>query len=155
VNVLEQREGKAIIWCRFNEDIRRVMKKLGDKTVDYYGETSPKARQQNLDLFLNANSSVRYLVASPEAAGTGLNLQGICRTNVYYSNSFNSLARWQSEGRTWRDGTTGSVVYIDLVAKGSPDSRILQNLKDKKSISDLALDEYRKLIAMEDNDEIF
>jgi hypothetical protein len=47
------------------------------------------------------------------------------------------------------------VVYIDLVAKGSPDSRILQNLKDKKSISDLALDEYRKLIAMEDNDEIF
>jgi hypothetical protein len=155
VNVLEQREGRAIIWCRFNEDIRRVMKKLGDKAVDYYGETSPKARLQNLDLFLNANSSVRYLVASPEAAGTGLNLQGICRTNVYYSNSFNSLARWQSEGRTWRDGTTGSVVYIDLVAKGSPDSRILQNLKDKKSISDLALDEYRKLIAMEDNDEIF
>jgi SNF2 family DNA or RNA helicase len=84
-----------------------------------------------------------------------LNLQGICRTNVYYSNSFNSLARWQSEGRTWRDGTTGSVVYIDLVAKGSPDSRILQNLKDKKSISDLALDEYRKLIELEDNDEIF
>jgi len=155
LNVLEQRQGKAIIWCRFNEDIKRVMKALGPSALDYYGGTSNNDRQKNIAAFLDPGSSVSYLVASPEAAGTGLNLQGFCRTNIYYSNSFNSLARWQSEGRTWRDGTTGSVTYIDLVAKGSPDSRILKNLRDKKSISDLALDEYRKLITLEEADEIF
>jgi hypothetical protein len=154
LNVLEQRSGKAIIWCRFNEDIKRVMKVLGPLAVDYYGGTPTNDRAKNVAAFLDPGSSVSYLVASPEAAGTGLNLQGVCRTNIYYSNSFNSLARWQSEGRTWRDGTTGSVTYIDLVAKGSPDARILKNLQDKKSISDLALDEYRKLILMEENDEI-
>lgn len=154
LNVLDQREGKAIIWCRFNEDIKRVMKALGDSAVDYYGGTSNNDRTANVKDFLNPGSSISYLVASPEAAGTGLNLQGICRTNIYYSNSFNSLARWQSEGRTWRDGTTGTVTYIDLVAKGSPDARIMKNLQDKKSISDLALDEYRKLIMLEENDEI-
>ena len=155
LNVLEQREGKAIIWCRFNEDVKRVKKALGASAVDYYGGTNSNDRTKNIEAFLSADSRIAYLVASPEAAGTGLNLQGICRTNIYYSNSFNSLARWQSEGRTWRDGTTGSVTYIDLIAKGSPDSRILSNLRDKKSISDLALDEYRKLIMMEEADEIF
>lgn len=155
LNVLEQREGKAIIWCRFNEDVKRVKKALGASAVDYYGGTNANDRTKNIEAFLSADSRISYLVASPEAAGTGLNLQGICRTNIYYSNSFNSLARWQSEGRTWRDGTTGSVTYIDLIAKGSPDSRILSNLRDKKSISDLALDEYRKLIMMEEADEIF
>jgi len=155
LNVLEQRSGKAIIWCRFNEDIKQVMKVLGPSAVDYYGGTSQNDRQRNVQTFLDPGSSISYLVASPEAAGTGLNLQGVCRTNIYYSNSFNSLARWQSEGRTWRDGTTGSVTYIDLVGKGTPDARILKNLQDKKSISDLALDEYRKLILMEEADEIF
>lgn len=155
LNVLEQREGKAIIWCRFNRDIENVMAELKGKAVDYYGKTTAANREHNKNLFLDPNSEVLYLVASPEAAGTGLNLQGHCRTNIYYSNSFNSLARWQSEGRTWRDGTTGTVTYIDLIAKGSPDARILKNLQDKKNISDLALDEYRKLILMEENDEIF
>ncbi len=151
-DILEQRSGKAIIWCRFNKDIEIVCKELGNRAVHYYGKTTSNDREVNKKLFLDPKSSIDYLVASPEAAGTGLNLQGICQTNVYYSNSFNSLARWQSEGRTWRDGTYGTVMYFDLIAKKSPDSKILANLKSKKSISDLTLDEYRKLIMMENGD---
>jgi len=151
VTILDQRSGKAIIWCRFNRDIETVKKKLGPSAVDYYGGTSPSDRDKNKKAFLNPESSVLYLVASPEAAGTGLNLQGLCKTNIYYSNSFNSLARWQSEGRTWRDGTTDTVTYFDLVARKSPDAKILANLTNKKSISDLTLDEYRKLFDAEED----
>lgn len=151
MDLLEQREGKAIIWCRFNEDIMQICNQLGQSAAHYYGGTSPGDRECAKRDFLDARSDIRYLVASPEAAGTGLNLQGICRTNIYYSNSFNSLARWQSEGRTWRDGTTGSVAYFDLVARKSPDAKILSNLKNKKSISDMTLDEYRLIL---DWDEI-
>lgn len=153
-NVIDQREGKIIIWCRFHEDIKNVMKELGEGAVDYYGDTPIVERQKNKEAFLNGSSSIRFLVASPEAGGTGLNLQGECQTNIYYSNSFNSLARWQSEGRTWRDGTKGTVTYIDLIARGSLDAKILQNLKDKKSISDLALDEFRKLFELETEDNV-
>jgi len=158
LTILEQREGKAIVWCRFNRDIinvKNAMNKIEPgSAVDYYGNTSAAMRNENKDNFLDPKSGVRYLVASPEAAGTGLNLQGICRTNVYYSNSFNSLARWQSEGRTWRDGTTGTVTYFDLVARKSPDAKILANLRAKKDISTLTLDDYRKLLLMEEEDEI-
>jgi SNF2 family DNA or RNA helicase len=145
LSILDQREGKAIIWCRFNRDIEKVMEKLQPFAVHYYGKTTQAERERHKAAFLDANSTVRYLVASPEAAGTGLNLQGLCNTNIYYSNSFNSLARWQSEGRTWRDGTVGTVTYFDLIANKSPDAKILKNLQDKKSISDLTLDEYRKI----------
>ena len=153
-NVLEQRQGKAIIWCRFNEDIKIVSEALGNEAVQYYGGTSEKDRALNKAAFFDKNSSVRYFVASPESAGIGLDgFQFICSTNIYYSNSFNSLARWHSEGRTDRDGAKESSTYIDLIAKSSPDLGILANLRDKKSISDLALDEYRKLIMLEENDE--
>jgi hypothetical protein len=146
LSLLEQRKGKAIIWCRFNEDIKRVWQSLSPLGVHYFGKTSPADRETALSAFMDPDSGIRYLIANPEAAGTGLNLQGICQTNVYYSNSFNALSRWQSEGRTWRDGTLGSVTYFDLVANRSPDKRVLKNLNDKKSISDLNLDEYRELM---------
>jgi len=154
MDVIEQRGGKIVIWCRFHEDVELVMKRLGKKAVDYYGKTSEAQRAINKQLFSDPNSGVEYFVASPEAAGTGMDgLQHVCATAIYFSNSFNSLARWQSEGRIWRDGTTGTVMYFDLIAKGSPDNRILANLKDKKDIADLTLDEYRKLIESEGADE--
>lgn len=146
LSVLEQREGKAIIWCRFNEDVKRVWTALSPLCVHYFGKTRPEDREIAIREFMDPSSSIRYLIANPEAAGTGLNLQGTCNTNVYYSNSFNALSRWQSEGRTWRDGTVGSVAYFDLVANKSPDKRVLNNLKDKKSISDLTLDDFRELL---------
>ena len=145
-DVLGQREGKAIIWCRFNEDIKRVWTALAPHAVHYFGKTSPEDREIAIREFMDPTSTIRYLVANPEAAGTGLNLQGTCQTNVYYSNSFNALSRWQSEGRTWRDGTKGSVTYFDLVAAKSPDKRILASLRDKKSVSDLTLDDFREML---------
>lgn len=145
LSIVEQRHGKIIIWCRFNRDVETVYNALRPEAVHYYGATTQDGREKAKKEFMDPNSPIRFLVASPEAAGTGLNLQGLCQTNIYYSNSFNSLARWQSEGRTWRDGTTGSVTYFDLIAAKSPDAKILKNLQDKKSISDLTLDEFRKV----------
>lgn len=154
-NIIEQRSGKIVIWCRFNIDIENVCRELGESAAHYYGKTTEAGRAKAKAEFMDPDSKILYLVASPEAAGTGMDgLQGVCQTNIYYSNSFNSLARWQSEGRTWRDGTSGTVTYFDLVARKSPDLGILANLKKKKSISDLTLDEYRKLIEMEDAYEI-
>lgn len=150
MNIIDQRSGKIIVWCRFNKDIENVCRELGYSAVSYFGGTSSAQREVAIREFMDEHSSVRIFVASPEAAGTGLNLQGLCNTNIYYSNSFNALARWQSEGRTWRDGTRGSVAYFDLIARKSPDAKILRNLQDKKSIADLTLDDFRNLFALED-----
>lgn len=143
--VVEHREGKKIIWCRFNRDVELLKMRFGRKAVTYYGPTSHKDRDEAKRLFLNADSDIEFFIASPAAAGTGLNLQGGCRTAIYYSNSFNAIDRWQSEDRIHRIGTTGTVTYFDLIARGSFDRKILANLKAKKSLSDLVLNDVRRI----------
>lgn len=145
-NLCEHREGKKIIWCRFNHDVELLSKRYGSKAVTYHGPTKPADREIARQRFLDPNSGIEFFIANPAAAGTGLNLQGHCRTAIYYSNSFNAIDRWQSEDRIHRIGMIGSVTYFDLVARGSFDRKILANLRNKKSLSDLVLDDLRRLV---------
>ena len=146
-DVISQVEGPVIVWARFRRDIERIMRRLGDDAVSYYGETSNEDRAKNVKAWLAGEK--RFFVSNPQAGGTGLNLQGSCQVNVMYSNGFSAIARWQAEDRTHRMGTTGAVTYIDLVAEKSVDKAILRNLRDKKSISDLTFDQIRQAIISE------
>lgn len=137
---------KVIIWARFHYDIESICDALGDECVAYYGPASAVARATAKDKFLHA-SATRYFVASAGAAGTGLDgLQRVCRHAIYYSNSFNAVHRWQSEGRTQRIGMIGPNVFTDLVCRGSVDAQLLRVLRTRRSASDLMLDEIRKMI---------
>lgn len=146
LELLEQRPGKTVIWARFNHDIEQIQKALGDRCVTYYGKNTATERDKAKQAWLDPKSGVDYFVSNPAAGGTGLNLQGDCRTVVYYTNSYNAIDRWQSEDRTHRIGTKASITYFDLVCRGSTDRKVLANLKSKKSLSDLALGDIAKLI---------
>lgn len=143
--LIENIEGKVIIWARFNHDIDVICKAFGKEAVAYNGKTSDDDRKIAVDKFLDPDSEVRFFVSNPEAGGTGLNLQGLCTTAIYYTNSYNAVSRWQSEDRIHRVGTKSAITYFDIVARGSVDTKILANLKGKKALSDLALDEVRKM----------
>ena len=147
LEVIEQIEGQAIIFSRFTKDIDRIIEALNneygnDQAVRYDG-TNVRDRDNSIKLFLGGNA--RFFVANQAAASTGLNLQtGGCQHMIFYSNSFDYIAREQAEGRIHRLGTKGAVTYIDLVASKSIDGHILKNLRNKKNISDLTLDSIRK-----------
>ena len=139
-------EAKVIIWCRFNHDCADVLAALGEQAVGYYGPLSDEDRATNKEIFIE-DWDVKYFVGSPDTAGTGTDgLQRVCSRAVYYSNSFNSVNRWQSEDRTSRIGMGTNATYVDLIARGSPDLKILRNLRDKKNISDLTLDQIRMML---------
>ena len=64
---------------------------------------------------------------------------------IYFSNSYDLEFREQSEDRAHRIGQEGaihvpgedpSVLYIDLVVRGTVDERIVKVLKAKKKLSD-------------------
>lgn len=140
---------KIVIWSRFTRDVHRIMGVLGPEAVAYTGETSPVGKAEALRRFTDPGSRVRFFVSNPAAGGTGIDgLQKVCSTVIYYSNSFNAGERWQSEDRTHRHGTTKHVVYYDLIAKtsGSIDRKILGNLRNKKNMSDLTLDELKEML---------
>lgn len=143
--ILENRDDPIIIWCRFIHDIKNVMKLLDKRAVSYYGETNDIDREEAKAAFLGGRK--QFFVGNPAAAGIGLNLQGNCTTAIYYSNSYNAMERQQSEDRIHRLGTKGTCTYIDLIGRGTVDARILENLRNKKSISTFVLDEVRSLFA--------
>lgn len=136
---LEDHGEKAIIWCRFKDDIAILKKAFGKKCVTYYGPDSDRQRAENKAAFIN-DPDVLYLLATGAAAEGLDGLQSVCSLSVYYSNTFNSIHRWQSEDRTHRIGMGGSAVYLDLIARNSIDARVLKNLRSKKAEADLVLD---------------
>lgn len=142
-----QDDSKVVIWARFNEDVEGIIRALGaEHCLDYYGPTPQKRRDINKVRFKDPNDPARFLVGSPAAGGTGLNLQGNVRTVIYYSNSFDAIDRWQSQDRVHRIGALHNITYFDLIAKGTIDTRVLANLRAKKSLADLALDDIRQVL---------
>lgn len=139
--------GKVIIWARFREDINQIMEALGDKAVRYDGQTSQEDRLIARQRFQDAHDvDCKYFVANPAAAATGLTLTQ-ARTVIYYSNSFDLEHRLQSEDRAHRIGQEHPVLYIDLAARGTVDTKIIWSLRNKKGIaSEITGDKVRSWI---------
>lgn len=149
LEIVRQVKGQIVIWARFNEDIKRIekalIKEFGKKCCKVYvGATKEKERAIIRAQFNRGEFD--YLISNPQAGGTGNDLPGKDRSAIYYSYSHRSLDRWQSEDRIHRIGTTGTVNIFDLVAARSVDKGILANLRQKRDISSLTLDELRAII---------
>jgi hypothetical protein len=145
IDVIECIEGPVIIWARFRKDITNIIQALSEefpdqKSVSYYGGTEREEKERAVSDFLEGRA--RFFVANPASAGTGLNLQsGGCINAIYYSNSDNSIERWQSEDRIHRIGMSGTAQYWDLVANKGIDRAILARLQKKTSLSGAMLKE--------------
>ncbi len=146
LDCIEEVSGKVIIWSRFRYDIiniqRALKKKYGNNSVvSYFGDTSERDRQSAIDQI--QNGTARFFVANPATAGRGLTLTE-ANTVIYYANDFNLETRSQSEDRCHRIGQKNPVTYIDLVAEGTVDEKIIQALRDKIDISAKVLGEEAK-----------
>ena len=107
LNILEETDGKVIIWANYVRTIEKIMealqKKYGtDSTVCIYGKIPAKDRPGIIDAF-QKDDKVRFFIGNPQTAGYGLTLTS-ANTNIYYSNSFNLEHRQQSEDRAHRAG---------------------------------------------------
>lgn len=88
------------------------------------------------------------VVANAKAGGQGLTFT-MSPAAVYYSNSFDGMARFQSEDRIHRAGmdTNRNAQIIDMLMF-SQDLVVLQNLKLKKDLQTLSEEEASKLLRM-------
>ena len=139
LELLEETDGKVIIWANYREDIKNItdsLKKVygDDSTVEYWGEVDSTLRQENIAQFQQKNGPTRYFVGKAQTGGYGITLTA-ANTVVYYSNNYDLEKRLQSEDRAHRIGQTGSVTYVDLIAEGTIDEKIVKSLRSKINIS--------------------
>jgi SNF2 family DNA or RNA helicase len=147
LNLIEENEGKYIIWANYIYNIEKIIKVLQDRygtesTVAIYGSIDAEKRIENVKRFEN-DDRVRFFVGNPSTGGYGLNLVSASYV-VYYSNSYNLEVREQSEDRAHRIGQTKNVLVIDLITRGTVDEMIIAALKNKIKLSAKTLGEQVK-----------
>lgn len=134
---VQSADRKCIVWCKYREDIRRVVRALtaaGKRCVEYHGAVhSQSKRQEAIDLF-NLDPSVDVFVGQPKAGGQGLDLSA-ADLILWYSHTFDLIERDQANERATQIGGR-TVTLKDFVTPGTVDEYILTNLNDKRSVSD-------------------
>ena len=145
VNLLDEVEGKAIIWANYVYDIENIVKTIkkefGEESiVQYYGAISAEQRQKNIEKFQDPDSPVRFFVGNPQTGGYGITLT-CANTVVYYSNGYDLEKRLQSEDRAHRIGQKNSVTYVDFIAPKTVDEKIVKALRKKMNIANEIMDE--------------
>ncbi len=144
MDVLEETEGKAIIWAHYQYDItaiiQAVAKKYGEESiVDYFGLTPQEERQPNIKRFQD-DPKCRFIVGTPSTGGYGITLTA-ANTVIYYSNGYDLEKRLQSEDRAHRIGQKKSVTYVDIMADDTVDEKIVKALRKKINIASEVLGE--------------
>ena len=138
LDVLDETEGKAIIWAHYQHDVKNIFKLLEEKfgpgsAVHYYGKTLPEQRDYAIKNFKN-NDKVRFFVGTPATGGYGITLVQ-ASTVIYYSNGYDLEKRMQSEDRAHRIGQKKKVTYIDFIAPDTIDEKIRKALRKKINIA--------------------
>ena len=147
MDVLEETEGKAIIWAHYQHDIKNIVKEIGKvhgpgSVVTYYGLTPQNERQDNIKQF-QSNDEVRFLIGTPATGGYGITLTQ-ANTVIYYSNGYDLEKRLQSEDRAHRIGQKKSVTYVDIMAEDTVDEKIVKALRKKINIASEVMGEELK-----------
>jgi SNF2 family DNA or RNA helicase len=147
LNILEETEGKAIIWANYQKDVGQIIEQIEKEygpgsVVDYYGLTPQEDRQDNIRKF-QSDPKCRFLVGTPSTGGYGITLTA-ANTVIYYSNGYDLEKRLQSEDRAHRIGQKKNVTYIDIIAEETVDEKIVKALRDKINIASEVLGEELK-----------
>ena len=146
--VIEETEGKVIIWCCYQRDVEKITKTLtdaGNDVVQYYGKTSAEDRGIAIKRFMDVHEQPRFFVGTVQTGGMGITLTS-ASTVIYYANNFNLEHRLQSEDRAHRIGQEQAVTYVDLFVPGTVDEKVTKALREKKSIADNILDNWRNVL---------
>lgn len=157
--VMAESGERAIVWCNYRSDVCRAVERLradGLRVVEYHGGTSDDDRAEAIariqgqgdpshpswrwgpDGVVPEADRADVFVGTPHAGGYGITLTEASLV-VYYSNNYDLEKRAQSEDRAHRIGQTRTVTYVDLVARGTVDEKIIAALHSKQQMADLIM----------------
>lgn len=144
-------DAKVIIWCAYQRDVEQIYAALKALPlpnirypVHYYGKTDDLSRRCAVESFTD-DRKCGWFVGTAATGGKSLTLT-VASYVIYYSNTYSLEDRLQSEDRAHRIGQDKNVTYIDLVATGTVEERILKSLRAKEDLSHQVLDRLRELL---------
>lgn len=134
---LDRLSGQGIVWARFRRDLdvlERAIMDRGWSVVRYDGSVSPEGRERAKTAFQGGRA--RVFLGQPRAAGRGLDLSAASFV-IYASHDWPLRWRRQSEDRAQTLHRTDPVLYVDVVAMGTVDEKIINALRAGRELADL------------------
>jgi SNF2 family DNA or RNA helicase len=133
IDLLQEYDGKAVIWCSYRHDLDRIsrclVKTFGDGAVACFWGGNQATREEESRRFME-DDACRLMVATPGAGGRGRTWD-VANLLVYYSNTDNLEHRDQSEERGSAVGKVDRVTVVDLVTRGTVEEKIIRALRKK------------------------
>ena len=133
VKLLEEHDGKAIIWASYDYNIRKISERLekefGEGTVARFWGGNKNTREDEEKRFLH-DPKCLFMVATPAAGGRGRTWT-VANLIVYYSCTNDLEHRSQSEERAQAVGKKDPVLYIDMRVPGTVEEKIIKGLRKK------------------------
>lgn len=137
-DLMEDVNGKTIIWAMWTKDIDMILdalRDMGRNPVRYDGKLNDDARAASKYAFKHGGAT-DFVANSQMSEGLTLNE---AHTTIYYNNSYKLLDRKQTEDRNHRIGQTNHVTYFDLVCPGTRDEAAIEALKNKNEVAAVIL----------------
>jgi SNF2 family DNA or RNA helicase len=135
---------KAIVFTQFRstqDSIVAALRGAGIEPAVFHGELGWREKEDALDRF---RTSLPVLV-STEAGGEGRNLQ-FCQLVVNYDLPWNPMRLEQRIGRVHRLGQEHPVRVINMVARGTIESYVLEILDKKIRMFELVVGEIEEIL---------
>jgi len=119
-------------WTRMGEIIRRVLTEAGFSPSFLHGGLKAEERARLVERFQHGEDRV---FISTDAGGTGLNLQSASLV-VNYDLPFNPARLNQRIARAHRLGQQQTVIVLNLLCRGTVETKLLKILKQKQNLFD-------------------
>ena len=128
--------GKALVWCRYKEECRRLAAKLrkrGDHVLEYWGDFSTTVREANRAKFLRSDDN-SVMIGTPDCGGEGLDFSAADAV-IFMSGNPNARMMAQAEERATVKGGK-SVAVVRVRHYGTVDDRIWEIIDGNISLAD-------------------
>ena len=130
-DIVEAANGKPVlVYYAFKSDAARIKQAFPD-AVELGG--SDDVERWN-------RGEIGLMIAHPDSAGHGLNLQGGGSTMVWFGLTWSLEKYQQANARLYRQGQTQTVVIHHLIAEGTVDERVLKVLEGKATLQDALME---------------
>nr|PZN59301.1 MAG: hypothetical protein DIU58_18115 [Sphaerobacter thermophilus] len=145
-DLLSNAQRKVTVFCRFVPEIRAILaacEKAGIAAEGLYGATRDRGE---LVRRFQEEAEPRVMVIQIQTGGLGITLHR-ADTAVFYSTGWSLADYEQAKARIQRAGQRAEKVqYFHLLARGTVDERIMQALAEKRDLSRMVVDDWKRFI---------
>lgn len=127
--LVEAANGKSVlVYYAFQHDLRRIQKALSGYQVRVLGQGDTEAAIAHWN-----RGETQVLLAHPDSAGHGLNLQEGGCTVIWFGLTWSLEKYQQANARLYRQGQTRPVTIYHILARDTIDERVMRALGQKEA----------------------